>query len=245
MSKELEAKTKTAMNWYKSLPSEKQTSLVVEYFKDSTKLAKEDLENFKLIIDDIKLNLASKSKSEITAKLIQWGFDETLTGLIVEKIDKSEPSRRIAIYALRDISDQAFEKLVQEMIYTFFLDWNEFSAEKVAGKAGVNFNVVRSAIIVFRDVFVWECLRGRMSTDTFLNILSTNYGYSQKKISIIKKYFEQYLDDLRFTNIYTELAELRSDTANLTKSVSEIITKLDEIGSLLKGQQEKKKENES
>ena len=243
ISKESEAKTKKAMNWFKNLPSEKQTSLVVEYFKDSAILSKDDLESFNLIIDDIKLNLASRSKSEITVKLIQLGFDDVLSSLIVEKIDKSEPSDSIAIYALRDISDQAFEILVAEMIYTFFLDWREFSAENVATKAGVNFNIVRSAIVVFRDVFIWDCLRGRMSKETFLNVLSTNYGYSQKKIAIIEKYFEEHLEDLRFTNIYTELADLRSDTAKLTESLSEIKSKLNEICSLLGDKQNKEKEN--
>jgi hypothetical protein len=236
VSKEIESKTVDAVNWFKRLPSDKQTSIMVEYFRDSSKLAKEDLENFNLIIDDIKLNLASKPKNQLIGKLIELGFDDTISSLLVEKIDKSEPNLRASIYALKDISDQSFERLVSDIVLTFFLDWNEFSHEDTAAKSGTNINLVRSAIVVFRDGFIWSNQRGKISLKTFLSILSNQYGYSQRKISIIQRYFEQYGNDLKFANLFRELADLSADLVKTNESIAEIKAKLDELSLLLKEQ---------
>lgn len=237
--KGIEPKLKSAIDWFKGLSSEKQTGLVVEYFKDSTKLAKDDQEKFSLIIDEIKINLASKTRNEVIGKLIGFGFDDTLAGIIVEKIDKNDPNLRTSTYALRDIPDQAFEKLVSEIICKFFLDWNEFTHEDVANKCGINVNLVRSAIVVFRDGFIWSNQRGKISLQTFLSILANQYGYSQKKISIIQKYLSEYGDDLRFANIFRELGDLGTELTKTTDSLNEIKTKLAEVEALLKNQQKK------
>lgn len=222
LSKELMPKAKIAIDWFKSLSSEKQTGIVVDYFKDATKLSKDEAEKFNQIVSEIKRSLQSNSKSEITKKLVDLGIDDTLSTLIVEKIGKNQPTLISSVQALSQISDQAFERLISELMQTFWLDWDHYDQAKVADKTGTNMVLVQSAVILLRDGFIWNNMYGEMTMDSFVRILSNEYGYSQRKTDVIARSFEKHDVDIRFANMFRKIRDLEDELKKANQTLAEL-----------------------
>jgi hypothetical protein len=237
--KQLTQSLKDAIDWYKNLPSEKQTTIVVDYFKDANKLSKTEGENFRIIASEISNTLATTSKVEVIKKLTDLGVDDTLSSLIVEKISKNQPSLQSCLLALRDIPDETFDDLVFEVMANFFLDWRQFNHAETAKRTGTNVNLVQSAIILIRDGFVHSNLRGNISIESFKKILLVDWQYPPSKVSAFIKHYEKYKDQLYTSLVFATLQDNSGELQKISQSLSEISLNLKELLQLLKGETKK------
>jgi hypothetical protein len=237
--KQLTPSLKDAIDWFKNLPSEKQTTIIVDYFKDASKLSKTEGENFRIISTEISHALALASKVDVIKKMVELGIDDTLSSLIVEKISKNQPSLQSCILALRDIPDETFDDLVFEIMANFFLDWRQFNHAETAKRTGTNVYLVQSAIIFIRDGFVHSNLRGNISVESFKQILLINWKYPPSKVSALLKHYEKYKDQIYYSLLFGTLQDTSFELQKLSQSLAEISLNLKELLQLLKGEPKK------
>ena len=235
--KDLTPEIRTALEWFKGLPSERQAAIVVDYFKDATKLAKDEADSFGAIVSEIRVSLASSSKAEVAKALVALGVDDTLSNLMVEKTGPA--SLESCIIALRDVPDSLFDQLMFEIMENFFLDWKQFKFEEAAKRVGTNTSIVQSAMILVRDGLVDANLRGNLSMDSVKKFLMNKYAYSLTKVRILERLYEKRREEIRLSLMYGKLQDTGVELQKVTQSLSEISQSLKEILQILKGEAKK------
>ena len=89
---ELGAEFRKLVEWYVSLPPERQTYILTQWFQDTSKLPEEEREKFTVFSYIIRQALLLTGKKEVTATLVTLGIEETLAMVIVERIDRARPT---------------------------------------------------------------------------------------------------------------------------------------------------------
>lgn len=232
--KGLPPKLKDAIDWFKGLSPEKQASLIIEVFRDPEKMAKKEAEKLLPMILEIGIALASHSKDGVTKKLVDFGIDDTLARVIVDKVAAMHPSPPMCAQALKDLSDETFEKVINEIVTTFFLDWRRFDFNEISKRLGINVNVLRSAMIFMRDTIVWDHLRGHLGIQTLRERLSKEYGFPSTKIDILTNMLQNHRDELRFSLMFGTVQDISREVSKFTKSLEEVLSSLKELIQIFK-----------
>jgi hypothetical protein len=227
-------KLKDAIDWFKGLSPEKQTSLIMGVFRDPEKLSKEEAEKVMPMLLEIASSLASHSKDDVTKKLVDFGIDDTLARVIVDKISTLTPTPLMCAQALKDLSDETFEKVINEIIKTFFLDWRRFDSNEISTKLGINVNVLRSAMMFLRDTIVWDYLRGHLGIETLRERLSKEYDFPSAKTDILTNILQNNRDELRLSLMFGTVQDISRDISTVSKSLEEILSSLKELIQILK-----------
>ena len=232
--RELPEKLKDAIDWFKGLSPEKQTSLIMEAFRDPDKLPKKQGEKIFSLLTEIGTALASHSKDDVTKKLVAFGVDDTLARVIIDKVAELRPSAMMCAQALKDLPDETFEKVINEIVHCFFLDWRRYDASEIATSLGIRPKVVDSAMMLLRDTIVWDHLRGHLSIETLRERFSKEYGYPSTKTDILINLLKENRNELRLSLMFGTVQDVSRGLTKTTSSVSEILSMLKELIQLFK-----------
>jgi hypothetical protein len=138
-----------------------------------------------------------------------------------------------AIEALRDISDDQFDKIIPLVMSEYFFDTKQFSSKKIAEETGTTPKIIQ-ATTVFLNTFIINNFSGDLSLNTFQRFLLEQYGYSQSKVTTVKKYFDLNRDELRNSLMFWYVSELNAKLETITKpeylpAISKQLTELKDL----------------
>jgi predicted transcriptional regulator YheO len=92
---------KKIIKWFSKLPSTDQARIISQFFKDHTKLPKEERENLLKIIGAIQNKLNDDTEAEIVKGLIEKGMEEAFYNKLTLLLDRfvTQDSKMLAVKA--------------------------------------------------------------------------------------------------------------------------------------------------
>lgn len=225
----LKDETKKSLDWFLSLPIERQTYIITQLFKDISLLSDEEKRHMLILSYEIRELLISSTKEEIVKGLIEVGFDETLASIFVEKLFKIMPTPEMDAHVLNGLSNEDFQKAINSILIDFYGDYDAYDFDIEAQKMKINKEVLRSALRILRDLVIWDYLRGHISLETIERKFTKELGLSAEKVEILINAIKEHSERLRVQLMFGLIQDIYNKVDELNKRLESLTTHLKEF----------------
>lgn len=151
-----------------------------------------------------------------------------------EQGQKQKPNPLVsATEALRETTDDQFNKIIEVVMTKFFFDTKQFNTEEIAKEVGTTPELVQSTT-VFLNNFIVNSFSGDLSINSFQRILLNDYKYPQSKVDLVIRHFDQNKTELRNVLMFWYVRELNAKLEATTESkyfsaIAERLTELKDL----------------
>jgi len=222
------------LQWFNSIPTERQAYLISQWFKDMSVLPEEEKDRFTGIAYYIRQALITSDKNELVSILIQLGVDDVLARVLVEKVEETSPTPHMDAEVLNSLSNEVFEQIVKSVLCLFYGNYQYFSEESEADRIGIDKQYLGSTIRIIRDHLIWDFLGGQLNRNSAIIRFQDEFMLDKEKVSIMIKLLEENENRLREQMQLARTIDIDRQIDTLKKSHEEIISTLEELLRFLK-----------